>query len=134
MPEKAIMAYFHSPEEASGIAAKLAALRVTEVKVGRVEGFPIDHAYEGMFPVTGYVSGLPGLTTDASLSLPDTAVLLSADPNASGMSGGTDLLSRDDESAGNSAYATRNIALTAIVDETIFDKACRLIEQGGGMM
>lgn len=134
MPEKAILAYFHSPEEALGIQTKLAALRVADVKVGHVEGFPDDHAFEGMNPLTGFVTGLSGLTMDASPSSPDAAVLLAADPNVSGMSGGADTLRRDGEADGNSAYATRNITLTAIVDEAMFEKACRLIEQGGGLI
>lgn len=126
MPDKVIMAYFHAPDEAEGIASKLRALRVEDVKIMRLEGFPDAHAYEGMNPLTGFVTGMSGLTMDASPSSPDAAVLLAADPAASGLS----VAPENDYFDGR----TRNIALTAVVDEAMADKVCRLIEQAGGLI
>lgn len=55
MAEKAILAYFHSPEQAEGVASKLKALRAIDVQVDR---FTNDVG-----------SGLDGAMADSMISL-----------------------------------------------------------------
>lgn len=89
MAEKAILAYFHSPEQAEGAAAKLRALRAAEVQVDRFDN-DIGRGFES--------------------AMADSMLSVDGDMNAVGL----------------------DIVLTAVIDDSIYDQSCRVIESAGG--
>jgi hypothetical protein len=123
MAEKNILAYFHSPEQAEGIASKLNALRAITVQVDRFSRYPGEGMNNIMNPLTGNIASLVTLTQGAEISSRDEGILIAADPSASGMSDG-----------GDGGVTGRDILLTAVVDESVYEQALRVIEQGGGMV
>lgn len=123
MAEKNILAYFHSPEQAEGIASKLNALRAITVQVDRFSRYPGEGMNNIMNPLTGNIASLATLTQGAEISSRDEGILIAADPSASGMSDG-----------GDGGVTGRDILLTAVVDESVYEQALRVIEQGGGMV
>jgi hypothetical protein len=123
MAEKNILAYFHSPEQAEGIASKLNALRAVAVQVDRFSRYPGEGMNNIMNPLTGNIASLATLTQGAEISSRDEGILIAADPSASGLSDG-----------GDGGVTGRDILLTAVVDESVYEQALRVIEQGGGMV
>lgn len=123
MTDKLISAYFRSPSDAEGVAAKLKALRVEDVKVERVDPFPMTEAYRAENPLTGDFPGLASLVNNATSPSIDSAILAAADPAMSGMSddGWNDTVGLD-------------ILLTALVDEQIYDKAVHVVSEAGGRL
>jgi hypothetical protein len=89
MAEKGILAYFHSPEQAEGAAAKLKALRAVDVQVDRFNN--------------DIGTGLESAMADS---------MLSAD--------------RDVGSLG------LDIVLAAVIDDSVYEQAVRVIESTGG--
>lgn len=122
MSEKNILAYFHSPEQAEGVAAKLKALRANTVQVDRFSRYPGSGMDYASNPVIGNFTSLASLTQGADIYSPDSGVLLAADPSASGLSDG------------GGGVTGRDILLTAVVDESVYDQSVRVIEQAGGMI
>jgi hypothetical protein len=123
MAEKNILAYFHAPEQAEAIATKLKALRAAAVQVDRFSphaGDGVDHI---MNPITGDITSLATLTQGADISSRDEGILFAADTTSSGLSDG-----------GESGVTGRDILLTAVVDESIYEQALRVINEGGGMV
>jgi hypothetical protein len=123
MTEKNILAYFHTPEQAEGAAAKLKALRVEEVSIDRFGSYPGDGLDHIENPITSDFPGLGYLTLNADFSSSSAAILAAADPDASGMA---------DRGEGRSAG--KDILLTAVVDESVHHQALRVIEESGGML
>jgi hypothetical protein len=123
MAEKNILAYFHSPEQAEGIASKLNALRAVAVQIDRFSRYPGEGMNNMMNPLTGNITSLATLTQGADISSRDEGILIAADPSASGLSDG-----------GDGGVTGRDILLTAVVDESVYEQALRVIEQGGGMV
>lgn len=121
--EKNILAYFHSPQEAGEVQAKLQALRVTETRIDRVPRYPGDAPNIQMNPATGQMSSLSELTQGVMPLSSEAGVLMSADPAASGLSDG-----------GAGSVTGRDILLTAVVDDSVHHMALRLIEEAGGMI
>lgn len=122
MTEKNILAYFKSPEEANKVVEKIKNLGVIDYQIDRFNKYPLGSADQLMNPLT---SGTP---SQATLSLGtdvgrDTGILASTDVSASGMSDG-----------GQAPITGQDILLTAIVDESIFDKAKQLIREGDGLV
>ncbi|MBD0379082.1 hypothetical protein [Paenibacillus sedimenti] len=121
MAEKNILAYFHTPEEAEGAAAKLKALRAVAVSVnrfGRYEGYGLQSV---MNPYAGDFGSLGRLTQAAHVSTPDEGILIAADPAASGMSDG-----------GGGGVTGIDIVLAAVIDDSVYEQAIRVIESAGG--
>ena len=126
MAEKNILAYFHSPDQAEGIASKLRALRAIDVQVDRFSRYPGGPSMgtdDIMNPITGNIASLATLTQGAPISGHGDGILIAADPSASGMSHG-----------GEGIVTGRNILLTAVVEEATYEQALRVIEEGGGMV
>lgn len=121
MSEKNILAYFKSPEEAEGAAAKLKALRASALQIDRISPHPGEGIDEIMNPITGNITSLATLTQGADISSRDAGILLAADPVSSGMSDG-----------GGHFVTGRDILLTAVVDESVHEQALRVIEESGG--
>ncbi|BFT73408.1 hypothetical protein [Paenibacillus sp. P36] len=89
MAEKAILAYFHSPEQAEGAAAKLKALRAAEVQVDRFNN-EIGRGFES--------------------AMADGMLSVDGDMKSVGL----------------------DIILAAVIDDSVYDQACRVIESAGG--
>lgn len=123
MAEKNILAYFKSPEEAEGVSMKLKSLRVNDVSIDRFSRYPGEGVDHIMNPITGDFASLGNLTLDADFSNKSAAILSAADVSASGMSDG-----------GQGGPTGRDILLTAVVEEQIFDKALQVIKDGGGQV
>ncbi|MBP1992871.1 hypothetical protein [Paenibacillus eucommiae] len=121
MAEKNILAFFHAPDQAEAIAAKLRSLRVIDVKVDRFSRYPGTGVDSVMNPITGEISSLGVLTQGADVSSPSAGILMAADPAASGMSDG-----------GNGGATGKNILLTVVVEENNYEQALRVIREGGG--
>ena len=124
MAEKNILASFHSPEQAEGAARKLRALRAADVKVERISAAPGAGMYHSGIPVTGDFASLANLALGAEAAGRDEGVLLSAHPDASGMSGG----------GGGDMTAGRDVLLAAVVNEEVHRQALRVIEEAGGLI
>jgi hypothetical protein len=126
MSEQAILAYFHSPEQAEGAASKLRALRVGTIRIDRFSPYPSagDMGAERiMNPITSDFPGLGSLTLNARFDSREAAIMAAADPSASGLSDG-----------GYDRVTGRDILLTAVVDEGIYEQALRVCEQSGGLV
>ena len=123
MAEKNILAYFKSPEEAEGVAKKLQALRVADLSIDRFSAYSGGELNDTMHPLTGDIVSLTSMTQNASLTNRSAGILGAADPSASGMSDG-----RQDGLEG------RDILLTVVLDENIFDQAMSIIEGAGGFV
>lgn len=123
MAEKNILAYFKSPEEAEGVAKKLQALRVADLSIDRFSAYPGGELNDTMHPLTGDIVSLTSMTQNASLTNRSAGILGAADPSASGMSDG-----RQDGLEG------RDILLTVVLDENMFDQAMNIIEDAGGFV
>ncbi|NUU62331.1 hypothetical protein [Paenibacillus agri] len=119
MPERSILSYFKSPEEAEGVARKLQALRVIELSIDRFSKYGGNGPVQSINPVTGNIAGMASMTADRS----HTGILAAADTSASGMSHG-----------GDGGPTGRDILLTVVVDSDSYDRALRLIEEAGGFI
>ncbi len=119
--EKNILAYFKSPEQANEAAAKLKSLRVVDLSVDRFDGYPGEDADHRLNPIAGAFSGLGSLTADTEFSGMGAAILSASGVDASGMSDG-----------GQGATSGRDILLTAVVEESSFDQAMKVIRDAGG--
>ncbi|GIP39585.1 hypothetical protein J31TS4_28650 [Paenibacillus sp. J31TS4] len=122
MSERAILAYFHTPEQAEAVAAKLKAMRAIDLQIDRISRYPGEAVDEPVNPITGNITSLAGLTMDADISERSAGILMAADPSASGMSDG-----------GQGGPTGRDILLTAVMDESTFHQALKLIRDSGGM-
>ncbi|KKO51539.1 hypothetical protein [Paenibacillus sp. DMB20] len=118
-----MLAYFKSPEEAEGVAKKLQALRVADLSIDRFSAYPGGELNDTMHPLTGDIVSLTSMTQNASLTNRSAGILGAVDPSASGMSDG-----RQDGLEG------RDILLTVVLDENIFDQAMSIIEGAGGFV
>lgn len=123
MTEKNILAYFKSPEEARHAASKLKSLRVADMSIDRFSADPGGELNDPMNPLTGKITSLTTLTLNAEISGPSAGILGAADPSASGMSSG-----------GQDGTEGRDILLTVVLDENVYQQAMRLIEESGGMI
>jgi len=123
LTDKLISAYFRSPSDAEGVAAKLRALRVPDVQIERVDPFSMTETYRVENPITGDFPGLAAIVNNATSPSRDTAILAAAFPVMSGMSDG----SRDDS-------VGLDVLLTALVNDEIYDKAVHVVKESGGRL
>ncbi|WP_166238383.1 hypothetical protein [Paenibacillus turpanensis] len=121
MTDKNILAYFKSPEEAEGAAAKLKALRAIDVSIDRFSRYPGDGIEQNMNPITSNFGSLGSITMDADYTNKSAGILSAADVSASGMSDG-----------GQGGPTGRDILLTAVVPEDVHHQALRVVEEAGG--
>lgn len=123
MAKKNILAYFNTPEQAEGAAAKLRALRAADLSIDRFDSYPGEGVEVRMNPITGDFDGLGGLTLGGDFSGNNAAILAAADPGASGMSDG-----------GEGGVTGKDILLTAVVDESIHERALQVVRDAGGLV
>lgn len=117
MGERSILSYFKSSNEALAARDELLALGVEVAQVDRIGRFATDIGDTIRNPTTGDITSQANmiLNTDAR---DDTAILLSADPSVSGMSG--DMIDGF------------SFILTAITDDEHVDQAVQVIKQHKG--
>lgn len=115
MAERTILSYFRRPEDAEAARRKLEALRVTDLAVERIDGYAGDGADRILNPLTGRVAGLGELVLGGDFAGRDAGVLAAASASASGMSDG-----------GSGGVSGRDILLTAVVDEAVYEQALRV--------
>lgn len=122
LTEKNILAYFRSPEEAQGVARKLEALKVVDMSIDRFSAYPGGEMNNIMNPLTGNIVSLTSMTLNSALSNTSAGILGAADPSASGMS------------AADDGLHGRDILLTVVLDESVFERAMSIIEEAGGFV
>lgn len=121
MAEKNILAYFNTPEQAQGAAAKLHALRVADLSIDRFSTGPGEEMGGMTNAIGGGLSSLNAYTPNAALSSLSAGILGAAGPSESGMSA-----SEQDGLRG------RDILLTVVVDESVHHQALKIVEEAGG--
>ncbi|WP_047154772.1 hypothetical protein [Aneurinibacillus tyrosinisolvens] len=124
MKEKAILAYFSSPEQAKQAEKKLSSLGTIDTQIDRISRYPAEGGIEQINnPITGNITSLPGMTMDAATTSNSASVLLANDVTASGISDG-----------GQEAIDGRDILLTAVVDESVHKRALKIVRKEGGLV
>ena len=68
MPEKSLLAYFHSREEAERALEQMRGLRLIDSSIDRISRYPGEGIENQMNPVTGDFPGLGNLVLDADYS------------------------------------------------------------------
>jgi hypothetical protein len=122
MPEKPIIVYFNSPEQASKALEKMKSeFEVIESAIDRFDGYPGEGA-DPLNPITGNIPSLSSLTLGGTFGV-DTGILAAASTSASGMSSG---------GAGNRVSGV-DIILTAIVQEEDGEKAMKIAKDCGAL-
>jgi hypothetical protein len=108
MNPMSIEAYFHSQTAAQSIVTKLKALRVLDVQIDQVE--------------------LPG-----NVSGEETTILVEANEQVGGVGPNQPLSSYFDNSESSVANGSDTL-LKAIIDESSYEQALRVIREGGGVI
>ncbi|MCL6631756.1 MAG: hypothetical protein K6T63_03910 [Alicyclobacillus herbarius] len=121
MKERTVLASFFSESDANQAADRIHNLGVKTTQVAQLhtggfgdEGRPI--------PIAGKIQSLASLTLQADTSR-DAAVLLAADPSASGMA---------DTAEGPSVSGERNFLLTVVCPEEKVEEVVQIIKECNG--
>ena len=122
MAEKAIIAYFNSPEQAEEARGLLQSLQVIDSRIDRFGQYPGSGVEGIMNPITSNFDGLGELTLSGDFSNKSASILAAASPDASGMS-----------DKGNEALSGKDICLTVVVSDADYDKALAIVQNHGGM-
>jgi len=123
MAEKALLAYFNTPDQAQKALDHLKQLRVIEAKIDRFDGMPGDEAERIMSPLNGNFGSLGDLTLDVEFENRSSGIMSAAGVSASGYgSGGPE-----------NRVTGRDILLTAIVDEEDYEKAREIVRRAGAL-
>jgi hypothetical protein len=122
MPEKPVIAYFNSPEQAEkALGIMKSEFEVIESAIDRFDGYPGDGSNPAN-PIAGYIQSLGSLTLSGNFNL-DPGILAAANTSASGISSG---------SAGNRVTGI-DLILTAIVQEENGDRAMEIARDCGAL-
>lgn len=123
MPEKPIIVYFKSPEQADQALEKMKSeFEVIEASIDRFDGYPGNGA-DPDNPITGDIPSLGSLTLGGDFNNRDAGILAASSVSASGMSSG---------GPGNMVSGV-NIILTAIVQEENGEKAMKIAQDCGAL-
>jgi len=125
MAERTVMAYFKTPWDAEKAAKRLSSLRVSEHAIDRFDGYPgegVRHDDKIEYPLSADFPGLGYLTLGGDFN-PDSGVLAASSVSASGYSSG----------GANNRMTGYDILLTAIVDESDYDEALRIVREAGAL-
>jgi hypothetical protein len=122
--ERAILAYFKSPDDAQIASERLThELDVEDVQIDRISGTPGEATEKYMNPLNGKISSHTSLVEGTDdISRKDVGILRGSSPAISGMADG----SRGDMISG------RDILLTAVVPASVVDQAVQIIDECGG--
>ncbi|MEX1029263.1 MAG: hypothetical protein WDZ91_04350 [Paenibacillaceae bacterium] len=122
MPEKPIIAYFNSPEQASEALNKMKnKFDVIEASIDRFDGYPGNGA-DPDNTITGNIPSLSSLTLGGDFNI-DAGILAATSASASGVSSG---------GQGNMVSGV-NIILTAIVQEENGEQAMKIAQDCGAV-
>lgn len=126
MAERAILAYFNTPEQAEQALAKIKSLRLVDYAIDRFDGYSgtgIQQLDQLGNTITGDFRGLGYLTLGGDFDNPDAAVMAAASVSASGMSSG----------GPDNRVTGRDILLTAIVEEADYEQAWQFAKDAGAL-
>lgn len=123
MPEKSILAYFNTNEQAQQALEQLKGLNLIDSAIDRFDGMPGDGVDRITNLTTGDIPSLGAITLGGTFENRDAGILAASSVSASGYSSG----SPDNRVSG------RDILLTAIVEEADYDKAVSIIHQAGAL-
>lgn len=126
MADRAVLAYFNTPDQAKRALEELKSLRLNEHGIDRFDGYPgtgMEHLDQLGNTIAGTFSGLGFITLGGDFDNPDAGVLAAASVSASGMSSG----------GPDNRVTGRDILLTAIVDEEDYDQAVEICRQAGAL-
>lgn len=123
MAEKAILAYFNTPDQAERALERLKTLKLVDSRIERFDGMPGDGVDRIMNPITGDFDSLGSLTLSGDFDNRSAGILAATNVSASGYSsGGTE-----------NRVSGRDILLTAIVEEQDFEKAQQIVDEAGAL-
>lgn len=119
-----ILAYFPSVDDAEEAAAELRSLGYEDLGITKVTEYPGEGIDRWFNPMTGRISSLAKLTLGADFSAEgdDVGPLMAADPSASGLAGGGELIQE------------ANFLLTVVLADEQVDAAHEIIKKYGGMV
>ncbi|MEK0317739.1 hypothetical protein [Cohnella sp. 56] len=126
MAERAVLAYFNTPDQADEALEGLKRLRLSEYEIDRFDGYPgtgMEHLDQLGDTIAGTFRSLGFLTLGGDFDSPDAAALAASSVSASGMSSG----------GPNNRVTGRDILLTAIVDVDDYDEAVAICRQAGAL-
>jgi len=123
MKEKAILAYFNTPEQAEQALEKLKSLQLIDSSIDRFDGYPGDGVEGIMNPISGDFRSLGDLSLGGDFIDRNAGILAAASVSASGMSSGGE----------ENMVSGRDILLTAVVAEEDFDKAQAIVDEAGAL-
>lgn len=126
MADRAVLAYFNTPDQAKRALEELKSLRLNEHGIDRFDGYPgagMEHLDQLGNTIAGTFRGLGFITLGGDFDNPDAGVLAAASVSASGMSSG----------GPDNRVTGRDILLTAIVDEEDYDQAVEICRQAGAL-
>ncbi|PWW05191.1 hypothetical protein DFQ01_105175 [Paenibacillus cellulosilyticus] len=126
MGDRAVFAYFNTPEQAEQALKGLEKLKLIEYKVERFDGYA-GTGYQSLDQtgntITGEFPGLGYLTLGGDFDQPDAGILAAASVSASGYStGGPD-----------NRVTGRDIMLVAIVGEEDYEQATQIVKEAGAL-
>lgn len=123
MGERSILSSFLSEEDANRAAEQVQGLGIDVVQVAPLHALAVsggDEPKRKAFPITGRIPSLASLTLHTTPDSRDAGVLLGANPIASGMSDGEDVVTG------------RNYLLTVVCDDSLVDTAVNIIKACNG--
>jgi hypothetical protein len=122
MPEKPIIAYFNSPDQANKALEKMKSeFEVIEASIDRFDGYPGNGA-DPDNPITGDIPSLGSLTLGGDFNR-DAGILAATSVSASGISSG---------GPGNRVSGV-DVILTAIVQEENGEQAMKIVQDCGAL-
>lgn len=126
MADRAVLAYFNTPDQAKEALEGLKTLRLSEYGIDRFDGYPgvgTEQLDQFGNTIAGTFRGLGFLTLGGDFDNPDAAVLAASSVSASGISSG----------GPDNRVTGRDILLTAIVDEDDYNRAVAICRQAGAL-
>lgn len=122
MPEKPIIVYFNSPEQAKkALQTMKRSFEVIDASIDRIDGYPGDGA-DPDNAITGEIPSLSSLTLGGDFSR-NAGILAAASVDASGLSSG----------GPNNMTSGVNIILSAVVQEENGEQAMKIARECGAI-
>jgi hypothetical protein len=123
MTERAVLAYFNTPEQAQEALRKLRRLNLIDARIERFDGMPGDGVEVVTNPATGNFDSLGEITLAGEFENKSAGILAAASVSASGFSSG----------GSDNRVSGRDILLTAIVGEKDYEQAQRIVQEAGAL-
>ncbi|WP_123042085.1 hypothetical protein [Cohnella candidum] len=123
MTERAILAYFNTPDQAHKALDQLKQLKLIESRIERFDGMPGDGVDVMMNPIRSDFDSLGELTLNGEFENRSAGILAAASVSASGYSSG----------GLENRVTGRDVLLTAIVDEQDYERAYNIVHEAGAL-